>query len=306
MVKTMSTWITAPESAIDLAKAKVAMDRFIDPSIDGTATLRQLDGWAATIRSRVPPGASNKVEIDVLLSTLYRPGPWNDSRPFSYDFDDPFGAKIENKLLSTYLSTRRGNCVSMPILVAILGQKLGLRMTLATAPSHLLVKYASDEGQWLNIEATGGGFKYDTSYERETGISPKAIENELYLRPLTHREAVGAMLSELMEFAGLQGQQERRIALANLALKINPKDVVAMLQKADGEYMLVKKRYRDRYPTPDLIPASQRPNFAALTRDNAELFARAEALGWSEPTRAQEDHYLDTIRHAKTDQGNDR
>jgi len=302
VLQTIVGLLETPDADLDLAKAKVTVDHLVDPTVDVNGTLRQLDALAAAVRVRVPPGASNRTKLDTLLSTLYKPGPWNDNRPFNYDFTDPFGKNIHNKLISTYLTTRKGNCVSMPLLFAILGQKLGLRVTVATAPAHLLVKYASDEGEWLNVEATGGGFKYDTSYERDTGISPKAIENQIYLRPLSQRESVAVVLSELMEYYGQQDQQARRVAVADMALKVNPKDVVAILQKADGDYILIEERYKRRYATPAQIPVDQRQDYARLSRENLELFARAEALGWTAPTEAQEDHYLDTIRQAKAAQ----
>jgi len=60
-------------------------------------------------------------------------------------------------LLQRYLTTRRGNCITMPILFLALGQRLGLTMTLAEAPLHVFVKYTDDDGAVWNLEATSGG-----------------------------------------------------------------------------------------------------------------------------------------------------
>ena len=49
--------------------------------------------------------------------------------------------------MSHYLATRKGNCVSMPVLFVILGQKLGLPITLAIAPNHVFAKYKRDNGE---------------------------------------------------------------------------------------------------------------------------------------------------------------
>ncbi|HJR75238.1 MAG TPA: hypothetical protein VJ806_16560 [Luteimonas sp.] len=70
-----------PEGSIDLAQAKAAIDRMVDPKVDIRKTLDQLDQWADKVRARLPPGASNKAKLDLLICTLYHHGPWNDGRP---------------------------------------------------------------------------------------------------------------------------------------------------------------------------------------------------------------------------------
>ncbi len=291
--------LAVPEAKLDLANAKLAIDRLIDPNTNVSATGLQLDAWAAKIKARFPAGASPRAKLDVLLSSLYQPGAWNDYRPFRYDLDDPLGANLRTKLIATYLSTRKGNCVSMPILFVILGQKLGLPVTLATAPEHVLVKFLAEDGEWLNVEATAGGFKFDSSYERETGISAKAIEHAIYLRPLSQRESVGVMLSTLMESYSAADKQASRIAVADLALGVNPKDTVAILHKATGYYWLLHTRYHLKYPTPADIPPDKRKDFERLSRENLVWFSKAEALGWTQPTEAQNARYLDTIQREK-------
>jgi len=292
--------LSTPEPQLDLAKAKLTIDHMIDPTIDVPGTLKQLDILAAKIKARFPAGATKRAKVDILLSSLYEPGPWNDYRSFSYDLNDPFGKAIRNKLISTYLISRKGNCVSMPILFVILGQKLDLNVTLATAPEHLLVKFGDDEKQqWLNIEATAGGFKFDSSYERETGISPTAIENAIYLRPLSQRESVAIMMSTLMQFYGDQNQQIRRIAVADLALTVDPKDVAAMQAKGAAYYLLIQQRYRSKYSKAEQIPPDKRQDYLNLSRENLLWYAKAEALGWTEPTRTQDANYLKSIQREK-------
>ena len=295
-IRALRQLFAAPENRLDLARAKVAIDRMIDPTINEVATLRQLDELATRIRNRFPADANSRAKLDLLLSSLYQPGPWNDHQPFSYDLSDPLGTAIPNKLLSTYLTTRKGNCVSMPILVMLLGQKLGLDVTLATAPLHVLVKFRGDDGQWINVETTSGGFKQDTSYQREMGITPLAMSNQIYLRPLSKRESLGVMASTLMEHYGDNGRQNHRIQVANLVLESSPKDTEAMLQKGNAYFKLMKAAYMDRYRSPDEIPMDQREEFAILSQSNIRWFQQAEGLGWIEPTATQDANYLQGIQ----------
>jgi hypothetical protein len=86
------------EREIDFAAVKIAIDGTIDPSTDATAINKQLDALVASIARRIPAGASNRTKLDVLLSSLYEPGSWNDQLPFQYDLEDPFGKVLQAAL----------------------------------------------------------------------------------------------------------------------------------------------------------------------------------------------------------------
>lgn len=303
---TLERILAKPETQIDFAEAKLAVDLLIDPKQQSANTLRQIDTWAERVKARLPTNASRRAKLDILISTLYTPGSWNNYQPFQYDLDDPLGKNHSTKLLATYLSSRKGNCISMPIFFIILGQKLGLPVTLATAPMHVMVKYPDESGQWLNVEATGGGFKYDSSYEREFSISANAIKNDIYLRPLTHRETVTVMMSTLMEHYGRKKQHERRIAVADLALKVDNKDVVAMQHKGAANYLLLQEHFVQPYPDANKIPKEKQAEFKRLSSENLLWYAKAETLGWAPTTAKQEEEYLDTILKEKAKRQGER
>lgn len=293
-----------PESSVDYADAKLIVDRLIDPSTDTAAVRRELDTWTKAVQGNIPVEATARDRLDALLKTLYQPGPWNQGWPFTYDLTDPLGKNPTNKRLATYLTTRKGNCVSMPILLAILGQRLDLPLTLATAPSHVLAKFADDTQQaWVNVEATAGGFKFDSSYEHETGITPTAIENGIYLRPLTPRESVGVIASTLMEHYAAQRDSDALMAVANMALDANPKDPVAMVWKANAYYLQVQDRYVRRHPKASDIPLEQQADYLRLSGENLAWFTKAEQLGWVVKKPEQEANYLQSIQREKARRG---
>jgi regulator of sirC expression with transglutaminase-like and TPR domain len=295
--------LVKPESELDLLQAKLTIDHLIDPRFDIKATRREIDLLAGRIALRFPTDASDRTKLEFLVGSLAQAGPWNDFRPFSYDLNDPFGKNIRNKLLSTYFATRKGNCVSMPILLAILGQKLGLQMTLATAPEHIFVKFREEGGEWINIEATSFGTKRNESFQKEMDISPKALANGIYLRPLNKKEAVAVMAGTLMELYGQQERPERRIEVADLLLRANPRDLGAILAKGAAYRQMMKARYMIPYPNPADIPASKHQDFLDLQAKNHAWFDRAEALGWSMPTQAQDASYRKLIQQTKVARG---
>jgi regulator of sirC expression with transglutaminase-like and TPR domain len=293
-----------PDDRVDYAAAKLSVDRLIDPSTDAAAVRRQLDEWERAVRGNVPANPTARQVLDALLKTLYEPGPWNQGKPFSYDLSDPLGKNPTNKQLATYLSTRKGNCVSMPLLFVILGQRLGLPVALATAPNHVLVKFADDTQQmWLNVEATAGGFKYDSSYQLETGISEAALDNGLYLRPLLPHEGVGVIASSLMEHYGAKKDATALMEVADLALAANPKDPVAMIWKANAYYLDTQQRITSKYPNAADVPPELHDEYRRLTQENLAWFAKAESLGWAQKTPEQEASYLQHIQREKARRG---
>lgn len=298
---TLRRLLLQSEGSIDLARAKLTIDHLVDPAVNVQATLHELDQWTDRIRSRFPSGASNKTKINLLISTLYQPGPWNDYQPFSYDFADPFGKNLHNSLLSVYLVRRKGQCVVMPIAVVLLGQKLGLPVTLTTAPYHLIVKYGDEEqGAWTNLDATSGLFHPDSGYEAAMNISPKAIENQVFLRPYTQREAVALFATAVLVPHYLEQRRPlQAIKAIDVILEANPKDVNAMTLKANAYGMLVNDRFRSKYPLASQIPPGEQPEFLEYNREIGKWRSKAESLGWREWSKADWDRYLKLFEEQK-------
>jgi len=301
-VATLRRLLEQPEGAIDLARAKVAIDRLVDPTIDAEDTLRQLDQWAATVRARFPPGASNRQKVDLLVSTLYEPGPWNDHRPFDYDFTDPYGKDVRKSLLANYLASRLGQCVIMPTAFVLLGQKLGLPTTMTTAPYHLIAKYGDEEqGEWTNLDATSGLFHDDGGYIHALSIPEVALENDVFLRPYTQRESVALFATAVLVPHTLQqGEPERALEITELILKADPKDVVAMTLNANAYALMVDQRFRRRYPLVEQIPLEEQDEFRFYNGQIVAWRGKAEALGWREWTDADWKKYLDNFNQQKS------
>ena len=217
-VEVMRSILRQPEDRIDLARAKIAIDHLVDPSVDEVATFKAVDQWVDRVRSRIPAGATTWTKVMAVYSTLYVAGPWNDYKKFVYNFEDPFAKDDHTSMLSNYLATRRGNCVTMPIFFAILARGVGLHVALATAPTHLFVKVKLDDGQWKNIEATSGTTMTDQEVAQQNQITPAAIENGLYLRPLTMRETVVEIAQLLFRDYLDRHSPEQIMAMVDLAV----------------------------------------------------------------------------------------
>lgn len=184
----------------------------------------------------------------------------------------------------------------MPFLFVILGQRLGIDVAAASAPLHIFVKYRNNTDEWINLEATSGANPArDTWIREQIPMTDEAIENGVYMRPMNRKETVAAMALTLAEFYSQQHQYQQAIAVSNLVLKYSPRSVDAMLHIGHASAQLIKSQFISKYPKPSMIPPRKRPYFEALSRDNQMMYAKAEALGWREPSEVSEEKYLQKI-----------
>lgn len=91
-------------------------------------------------------------------------------------------------------------------------------------------------------------------------------------------------------------EYEKAMMISDVVLKYNKNNVDSMLRKSALFYRLLAKNYLRKYPSPNLIPAPERPYFEFLSMNNHYWFEKAESLGWREPTQEDELNYLNTVQ----------
>ena len=244
--------------------------------------------------------------MNILCDDPYKAGPWNGYRSCRFDDADPFGHSIANKLLPNYMATRKGNCVSMPSLLIILGQKLGLDVTASCAPCHIFVKYRDDAGNRFNLEATNdAGIVEDWTLRANLPMTPESLANGIYLQPASKRETVTIMMEPLMQFYSQSSQPERHIACAGLALAYYPKNVQAMTHIGEAFGKVLQHLYLNKYPAPKDIPVERRPYFEYLWLNTHGWFYRAEILGWRKMDDATKAAHLERLETYKREHARD-
>jgi len=241
------------------------------------------------------------VKFKALRDYLYQPPLLSGRRPFRYNLEDDTNPKA--KLLSVYLATRKGNCISMPLLFVILGQKLGIPVAITTAPAHLYVKFRGDNGLWYGVETTSGGGWADDDWQKKQfpRLTEKAIANGIYLQPLTKKETVVVIVESLLEYYESQHSVEAnraRVRLALLQLDHYPKDVVAMMHVYLGYRELRQKLFVDKYPQPSDIPRDLWPQYEQIEKDSMHWGNKAKSLGYMGSTPEMDAAYRDRIRRA--------
>jgi regulator of sirC expression with transglutaminase-like and TPR domain len=273
--------LSVPDDRLDYARAKLAFDRIIDPSINIDATLAEIDRLARRATTLAGPGASPARKLAALRTVIYQAGAWNGGRPFSYDHADPLGTNVRNKLISTYLRTRRGNCVSMPILFLLVGERMGLNLALSTAPLHIFLRYTDESGREINLEATSGAWPARAIWYRQNlPMSDRAIESGLYMRTLSRREAVALMASTVVDFLIGEGRFQEAIEVAEIVLRHYPRDGYTRVKLGTACAELMRVDFIERFQIPGAMPPALRGRVMTLAQCNQEAFNAAEALGW--------------------------
>jgi len=283
-VATVRAVLSLPDEQLDYARAKLTFDRIVDPSTDSAWVLRELDRMTDIARGLAGSSPGEGEKLTALRTLIYKSGPWNDHRPFSYDHSDPLGRHLPNKLLHNYIINRLGQCVSMPILFLILADRLGLNMTLANAPEHVFLRYTDASGAVLNLEATSGAYPARTEWLRQCfPMSDRALASGIYMRTLTRREAVACMAGTVVEHLAKAELYIDAIRVAEAILEQSPLDVGAILSRGAAFGHLIRIEFQAKYPKPYLIPLSLQPRYRMLEQRNLAAYEAAEALGWEEP-----------------------
>ena len=273
--------LSRPDARLDYLDAATTFDRLAGDQSNATVTNAMITRLVNAARQMAGPNPTDGYKLAAIRRAIYEVGLWNYGRAFSYDQADPFGQILANRLLSTYIRTRQGNCISMPILFLIVADRMGLNVHLGMAPLHILVRYADPQGADHNLEPTSGGHEArDVWYRQNLPMTDRAIASGIYLRTLSRRESVAEMANIVLDSLLDQRRYQEAIDVADAILAVNPRETYTMVKKASAVAGLLQTEFIDRFPNPASIPASLRSRYRTLVQQNAQLFSAAEALGW--------------------------
>lgn len=102
-----------------------------------------------------------------------------------------------------------------------------------------------------------------------------------------------------MQFYQENRSPERIMPLTDLALDVDPKNIVALLARRGAYHRIVYERYAKLYPTPDQMPLSMRNGYMVIYRNQIALAPKIERLGWVPETHEHRAAYLQSVQQAK-------
>lgn len=289
------------ENDIDIGLWALVIAKEFDNSIDIPKYLSSLDSSVAEVRRMLASRTSDKDKFGAVGMFIYEDGVWNGNHRFDYDLDDPTGANLRNQLLSTYLDTRKGNCVSMPTLFYALTQRLDPSFPVCgvAIPLHFFCRVKDRQtGDVWNFETTNGHTARNIWYIEQHNIPQKAIDSGIYMRELSRKEFLAGLMQVLI--AKHREKKEFQIALkyTELVLKLNPKDIVAIVQKcalnSELGYQLYQKEQKG-----DTLTAKEKNLFEQYKATTIEFEKKAFSLGWKPETPEEREKYLQTVKEEK-------
>lgn len=252
--------------------------------------------------------AGRTSDFDKLLAIrtyIYEAGRWNNFQPYSYDLNDPFGENIHNKLLSTFMDNRKGNCISMPLLFIALAERIDpdLQIRGVLAPRHLTCRFRDRQtDDVMLIEPTNGGFPArNQHYIDNYGITQKAIQSGLYLRDLTRRELISDIMHVLVKHANKElNNHNRALEYAGIQLMLFPDGLCGYFSWAASlEWecqttgLFAKLKHREPL-------TMEEKELATRYRQQVQMLdSLAEAKGWKPESEEQRATYLKEIEAEK-------
>jgi len=195
---TIEEILKLPEKEIDVGIASLVLAKEFYPDMDIDFFLHSFDSLTNRFNKFFGQHTDPDQRIRALNTFLYKPGVWNKGRIFSYDNADLEAKALNNRFIKGYIATKKGSCITMPLLYVILGERLNWPIYPVLTPKHFFLRYVPEKpiaGFQDNIEATnGGGYFSDEQYQADLQIPEKAIKNGVYLRTLTKKEYLASLL----------------------------------------------------------------------------------------------------------------
>lgn len=279
---TLKVLMQLPNESIDLEWSKLVIDNLVDPDADIASTVSAIDAISNSALKKAGPNPSDEKKLNALRDVIYASGAWNNDEPLSYDFENPNGRLAKNKTIAEYLHTRRGNCINMPALFMLAGQRMGLQLNITTAPRHVFVQYEDrTSGKLVHLEPTSGALPQRIVWQRQVlPMTDKAIETGMYMKQLSKHQQIAVFAETLLQALLEQDDPEERLQVAELMLSVFPQSDVALLHTYTAHQAIIERDFQSKYPDPRDIPLKEYQLFGAHAQSRDAALQKVHDLGW--------------------------
>lgn len=151
---------------------------------DTYSALRNIE---STVKKTVEKALQEELSADELLKAVYIT--INDSLGISFQFQ---------QTLSSCLRTNTMDCNYFSLIYhSVLNHQLGLPIVPVLSPGHMFIRWNNSDGTHINFETTSGVTFTDEEHINYKGIHKKALENGIYMAPLSEEEAIATCFVEM-------------------------------------------------------------------------------------------------------------
>ena len=178
---------------------------YLDGKLDYDEFCKTIDNAADFVKRFVIANQMGKYKTAknmALIEYFFRPYSGNGHKPFTYNFSDIEGTEdFTQQFVSKVMQTHEGQCRSLPMYYRVLAEAVDAEAHIAYAPQHVFIRYRDEDNlfpeDWVNVELTTHQLVPEFGIKEGFEISEKAIENKVYLYPLTAKETVASQLADL-------------------------------------------------------------------------------------------------------------
>ena len=212
--KSLENFLHIKEKDIDIAEVALNLTKEIRPRLNIKKYMAAINKMVFQIKHLMKGSNDPKSKIKVLNGYFHK--------MFSYDLGDPIVLKEKNRFLTGLIDSKKGSCITLPLLYVILAQRLGLPMYPVLAPSHIFVRYVGKTP--VNIETTTNGRMIsDEKYIEDFLIPPQSISSGAYMKRLTYKEYLSELIMvNAIEHFFRRNKTEKGLQYIDLAIKIRP------------------------------------------------------------------------------------
>lgn len=214
------------------------------------------------------------------------------SYPLRYDFDDFWGKNEWSKMfVSKLLSTKTGQCHSMPLLYLIMCEATNTNANIAYSPMHSYIKFKDSNNEWHNLELTNGHIVTDAYIVGSGYISAEALKNKIYMQPQTKKQIIQECLADLvMGYVFKYGYDEFTKQNISNIIKHEPNYMQALLIKSNYETARFAYVVEQMGKQPLDSIKSHNPRAYKLYEERNKTYKQVDDLGYRDmPADAYQD-----------------
>ena len=187
-----SALMRLPDASVNVSEAALLIAKEEYPSLDVEAYLRRLDDLARDAALRVGHIAAARERLEAFNRFFF------DEQGFRGNHDDYYDPA--NSYLNDVLDLKRGIPITLSVVYAEIGQRIGLPVFGVGFPGHFLVKYVDVQEEILVDVFFGALLTPEECLERLRQIfGPAAELDPELLRPARSKEIIVRMLRNLKQ-----------------------------------------------------------------------------------------------------------
>jgi regulator of sirC expression with transglutaminase-like and TPR domain len=206
------------EDQISLDLVALSLSKGSFPNLKIRAYRQKIDGLAREVQSLAGGSENPEARINALNAVLFQ------REGYTYDPDVSAGKKKGNPAhLNTLLDTKRGTCLTLPLLYMSVAQRLRYPIRPVMVPGHCFLRYLAPDSRVINIEATARGESYpDDFYIHALSVEEKSLKIGSYMRTLSYREYLAVIVDDSATAFNENGAVGRAVDYEKTAVQLDP------------------------------------------------------------------------------------